>query len=143
MKHKVAELEGALLDAAVGMCEGDFDPHRPKAEFQMVLRDGRRVLAGPQGHATKVYEWSPSTDWAIGGPIIERERIVLVPSDAGEAPVVWSASVGVRPHYIDDSLPFDHRTIGTNDACATGETPLVAAMRAYVASKFGDEVELP
>lgn len=64
--------------------------------------------------------FTPSTDWLNGGPIIERERIWL--SDDNQE---WIASC--RPH-IDDAIH-------------SGPTPLIAAMRAYVASKFGDTVE--
>ena len=60
-----------------------------------------------------------STDWSQGGPIIERERIRLDPRG------VWVAG--------HDS---------SNDEYS-GPTPLIAAMRCYVASKLGDEVEVP
>lgn len=126
MRHRVAELEGADLDVAVGMCEGDFDPHRPTSERQMLLLDGRRVLAGPQGFATRQYEWCPSRDWSIAGPIIEREEINLsAPFDGGNGRYDdWGALI-------------------SGVASQIGPSPLIAAMRAYVASKFGDEVELP
>ncbi len=55
------------------------------------------------------------TDWLSAGPIIEREGIALIPS--------WTAE---RPGFSAD-----------------GETPLVAAMRCYVASKLGEDVEIP
>jgi hypothetical protein len=60
-----------------------------------------------------------STDWSQGGPIIERERINLEPFSNinGEQ---WSA-----------------------DGEWDSPTPLVAAMRCYVASKLGDDVEIP
>lgn len=65
---------------------------------------------------------TPSTDWAQGGPIIEREHIgtyhFVLPEDG------WAASVFDDPIYV-------------------GPTPLIAAMRCYVASKLGDEVEVP
>jgi hypothetical protein len=61
-----------------------------------------------------------SNDWSEGGPIIERERITI---DAGEHGRLWAARKGV------------YETVGP--------TPLVAAMRCYVVSKFGDQVELP
>jgi hypothetical protein len=61
-----------------------------------------------------------STDWSQGGPIIEREELSRL------------------------------RCYGTNEwECLTGEvvcegsTPLIAAMRCYVASKLGDEIEIP
>jgi hypothetical protein len=64
-------------------------------------------------------EYDPSTNWEHGGPIIERERINL-----------WNEG-----HDWEASLYGKH--------IVWGETPLVAAMRCYVASKLGDEVEIP
>jgi len=65
-----------------------------------------------------------STNWTQGGPIIERERLCPCPSSTvvGSA---WSATdlTGHITHF--------------------GPTPLEAAMRCYVASKFGDTVEIP
>lgn len=61
-----------------------------------------------------------SIDWEYGGPIIERERIELK-DDGGTD---WLAS------HNNESVEF-------------GPTPLVSAMRCYVASKLGDEVEIP
>ena len=63
---------------------------------------------------------SPSTDWSQGGPIIERERLDIYGYD-GEN---WCANDNLR-------------------ATQYGPTPLVAAMRCYVASRLGDEVEVP
>jgi hypothetical protein len=64
--------------------------------------------------------FQPSTDWEQGGAIIECERIEL--RDAGGDG--WAA---------DDNLR----------ATQYGATPLIAAMRCYVASKLGDEIEVP
>lgn len=70
-------------------------------------------------------EYCYSTDWAQAGPIIERERIWLQPEIGKEgAGNAWYC-VAMSPHE------------------AYGETPLIAAMRCYVASKLGDEVEIP
>lgn len=69
--------------------------------------------------------FEPSTDWSQGGPIIEREGICLYSMDA-VAP--WDARI-----YEADSEPWQ----------AVGDTPLIAAMRCYVASKLGDEVDVP
>jgi hypothetical protein len=63
-----------------------------------------------------------STDWVQGGPIIERERIALDTWDEG-----WLAT------RIEDPAISE----------AIGPTPLIAAMRCYVASRLGDEVEVP
>jgi hypothetical protein len=62
-----------------------------------------------------------STHWAQGGPIIEREKIEIFIRDEG-----WFA-------YSSFSTPEDF----------PGPTPLIAAMRCYVASKLGDEVDVP
>jgi hypothetical protein len=72
----------------------------------------------PEGEDRDYY----STDWAQGGPIIEQERISVASIDPH-----WQASM---PSTIYQ---------GEQD----GPTPLVAAMRCYVASKLGDEVEIP
>lgn len=60
-----------------------------------------------------------STDWAQAGPIIEREGIALH---------LWSSD-----QWIGDMGYWE----------AKGPTPIIAAMRCYVASKFGDIVDLP
>jgi len=142
MKHKTSELSGALLDAAVAKAYGIellFTSGKPRASV-LVLDGG--VLCRPDFNTS----YSPSTDWALGGPIIERERIVIVPSTGynDDGPVFWTASCcgpdGAYSHYIDEPLPFSPH--GQKDFSGEGETPLIAAMRAYVASKLGDEVEL-
>jgi hypothetical protein len=70
-------------------------------------------------HDEPPLEYSPSTDWAQGGPIIEWEMIDLKCLPTKQGGVIW-------------------RTV-----CADGPTPLIAAMRCYVASKLGDEIEIP
>jgi hypothetical protein len=61
-----------------------------------------------------------SGDWSKGGPIIEREKIRLDPRESE-----WQAQ-----NFYDFSE-------------SRGPTPLVAAMRCYVALKLGDEIEIP
>jgi hypothetical protein len=98
---KTSELTGAQLDWAVAKCEDiHLTPHRG-------------------GWAYAAY----STNWSQGGPIIEREKIELVPSVNGK---FWYA----------ESLDRKARV----ERCPT---PLIAAMRCYVASKLGDDVEIP
>lgn len=67
-----------------------------------------------------------STDWSQGGPIIERERINIRPNQADSR---FKAFVVIPPTGLA------HRQ--------DGPTPLIAAMRCYVASKLGNEVEVP
>lgn len=69
-------------------------------------------------------DFRPSTSWHHGGPIIERKRISVI-SDFHEIEEGWLAE-----SYEDNIQQF-------------GPTPLIAAMRCYVASKLGEEVEVP
>lgn len=128
MKHKVSELEGALLDAAVAMAEGlawriglrhpaDW-PKNQSVAYVSELRPG--VFETGQGLA-----FMPSGSWSAGGPIIERACISLDPESRSPAGLLWLASV------TDITVWYP------------GPTPLIAAMRAYVAAKIGEEVELP
>lgn len=61
-----------------------------------------------------------STDWSQGGPIIERERIAVQFGPQWTA--VHNRRLG-RPSY--------------------GPTPLIAAMRCFVTSRLGEELEIP
>ncbi len=71
--------------------------------------------------------YNPASDWSQGGPIIEREGISIVQQgDASE----WVASV-----YNYNEGDWHLHT--------TGPTPLIAAMRCYVASKLGDDINIP
>lgn len=63
--------------------------------------------------------YHPSENWELIGVIIEREKI-----DLQERGGVWQA-------------------VALDRFRATGSTPLIAAARCYVASKIGDEVEIP
>ena len=80
---------------------------------------GGAVIVGSNGLQVPAY----STDWSQGGPIIEREKI----GSLHEARGVWSAST----KWEDPAKVF------------YGKTKLIAAMRCYVASKLGEEVEIP
>lgn len=77
-------------------------------------------------------EWKPyikpSSDWAQGGPIIEREEIEL--TRGTEDSNGWTATIDL---YEGDVM---------RETC-TGPTPLIAAMRCYVASKLGSTVDVP
>ena len=69
------------------------------------------------------HERAYSTDWAHGGPIIEQEGISVWVFDD----VTWKAE-----------NPF----VGA-ECVYEGPTPLVAAMRCFVASRMGDTIEIP
>ncbi len=112
---KTSELTGAALDWAVAKCEG------VEVEY---LNDGitECLLQKPSG------QYAPSTDWAQGGAIIERERIAV----AYEPSLVY-----------DDSCRWKAFGSMSDNGHQYGTTPLIAAMRCFVASKLGEEVEVP
>jgi hypothetical protein len=94
---KTNELIGTALDWAVAKAIGEYKP-----------------TAVP----------SYSTNWAQGGPIIEREGITVS---------YGSPVTGLEWMACDrGSTNIQH-----------GPTYLIAAMRCYVASKLGDDVDIP
>ena len=103
---KVSELQGVPLDWAVAKCE------------KLVNEDGLDVGFIRDGVFT------PSTDWAQGGPIIER---------CGMDVVYRAGWVAYRP---------EARGVRSS-ATSKGPTPLIAAMRCYCCSKLGETVEVP
>lgn len=120
MKIKTAELTGAALDWVV--CILIYG--RENVELIENIRS--------EGYTFRVNNSrtvSPSTDWAQGGPIVDREDIT------------WS--MGMEPEHQDVTrwCAFSYRA-GSSKA-QFGPTKLIAAMRCYVASKLGDEVEIP
>ena len=119
---KTSELTGAALDWAVAKC-------MTGGEIFQSGRVAHAVVLHVVGGTTAPYfvkdsgvvrcAFEPSTNWAQGGPIIEREGLTLTHQENR-----WAAQT-------DDDL------------FAYGRKPLIAAMRCYVASKLGDEVEVP
>lgn len=157
MKVKTSELTGAALDYAVAMCEGTLGK-KPERCFDCAHFEERCGADGPLYYCSKAYwdlmeyGWntaiSPdygvwdncpinektsenySSSWEQGGPIIEREKINL--------------------HFCCDLRDINgkyiHASINTNlyhGYCKRHDTPLIAAMRCYVASKMGEEIEIP
>ena len=110
---RTSELTGAALDWAVAKCEGAYAPSVDTDT------DGTKRI----NYGGMYPEWS--TDWAQGGPIIEREGIWLQPEVGKEETASAWYAVSMDGHD------------------AYGPTPLIAAMRCYVASKLGDDVTLP
>lgn len=115
MKIKTSELTGAALDWAVSKAEG-VDPYILGTAFYSAWCDGR---------------FNFSSRWEQAGLIIEREKITLdYFGDGGhEHGGEWLGQTwDQNGNLVSEEM---------------GYTPLIAAMRCYVASRLGDEVEIP
>ena len=114
---KTSQLIGTALDWAVELAKGTS--WSDKGYFVFKNPDGttRAVSSRP--------EWCYSTDWSQGGPIIERYAI------------------GIRRIRTIETWHWEAGPILSSKLPSYGDTPLIAAMRCLVASKLGDEVEIP
>ncbi len=111
--RKVSDLSGVALDWAVAKCE----------EYRLDLVPDN--------------SYRPSNDWAQGGPIIERNHFTLRNTFDGGKPRIGTADAWkCQLDFKDGKLSF-------GAFCEYGPTPLIAAMRCYVAIKLGDEVDVP
>ena len=110
---KTNELTGPALDWAVAQCEfPDANTKDIEVWVQPLPCDD-----------LEDFKFQPSTDWAQGGPIIERERISTQTTED-----YWDADLTTESGAFIQSV---------------GDTPLIAAMRCYVASQLGDEIDVP
>jgi hypothetical protein len=113
---KTTELTGPALDWAVAICE-DLHTGFPGYWSNSVIEAVENETDNPFAY---------STDWSQGGLIIEREKIATTCRNLVGVSI-WKASISwLGPHTRYE-----------------GPTPLIAAMRCYVASKLGNEVEVP
>tara|TARA_R110000868_G_scaffold237549_1_gene492147 strand:+ start:406 stop:750 length:345 start_codon:yes stop_codon:yes gene_type:complete len=109
---KTDELTGAALDRAVAKAKG----------ITVFISKQGKLMTSNYGDFNPRHGapwWCPSTNWAQGGRIIEREGISV-------------RKINGKWFGVMDDGRFEE-----------GSTPLIAAMRCYVASKLGDEVEVP
>lgn len=120
MKIKTSELTGAALDWAVAKCEGHLDANRVVVDLEYCSGHDP-VRWEPQLSTYYSSAYAPSTEWKNGGPIIEREKLTV--EYTGD-PDTWCACIKADEEVF-------------------GPTPLIAAMRCYVASRLGDAVEVP
>jgi hypothetical protein len=118
---KTQDLTGAALDWAVATCEGYTDLHKIAGRWphepQLAMMPPRREYG-----EVELWQLGYATDWSLSGPIIEREMLHLgwVLCDGQTC---WTATA--------------------YQAEGEGPTPLIAAMRCYVQSRLGDEVDIP
>ena len=116
MKIKTTELQGKALNWAVAKCQGATDLWFDSVGTYWLKLNGKDIALS-SGWARS---YLPSTDPSQAYPIIEQERIAVIFGPE------WTA--------------VHHKRIGD---FYYGATLLVAAMRCYVASKLGDEVDVP
>jgi hypothetical protein len=146
MKMKTAELAGRALDWAVAKAEG-HDVAIAEGTGQVVIR--RQLV---------VDYFDPSTNWGWGGPIIEHQNVTVIRADdtyeVDEKGFTTSKRI---PQWFAETSRWVGHSLTTSyegeqmeptfmiaeQAGYYGPTPLVAAMRCYVASKFGAEVDVP
>lgn len=126
MKVKTSELTGISLDYAVALASGATVFQSGDICWFFTLHGNMYTLSNGWGGMS----YQPSDNWVIGGPIIEREEIGLrmnLPCSPGRR---WEG----RPSPL---------ARGAGGKYGYGPTALIAAMRCYVASKLGEEVEIP
>ena len=134
MKIKVSEASGPVLDWMVAKAEGRLgawiqDELRPGTSIKDIdFDDLRRLMVYVPGRRRDPYtEWKPSTNWSQGGPIIER----LIAEGFELKTATFSAKFQC------------YRITGDFITSGFGPTPLIAAMRCFVASELGDEMDVP
>jgi hypothetical protein len=131
MKIKSSELIDLALDWAVAKCKG----REPTLDMESHGRTWRGWWLSKGGE----YERMPSysTDGSQGVPILERELHKLFRNVGG----TFTAQIKRRVPYYSPTYDAD---IGIDETISrSGPTMLIAAMRCYVASKLGEEVEVP
>jgi len=116
MKIKVAEATGPVLDWMVAKAEG----HETTIDGYGCIIRRNNVID----------RFEPSTDWGWGGPIIEREEIGIRRNAPCSKGCEWQGSPSITAK-------------GAGGKWGYGPTPLIAAMRCFVASKLGEEVDVP
>ena len=132
MKVKTSELIDRALDWAVAKCEGLNPNTDPETRQEYVGYPGFAEHNG-FGHAIKNY----STNWTHGGPIIEKHGIGIKSETKDHS--TWSAQFA----YCRQVVRYPEAELVFSYCLQHGTSALVAAMRCYVYSKFGEFVNIP
>jgi hypothetical protein len=122
MKIKTSDLTGVALDWAVAKCEGVEHSMEVNRMGSLSFDAGLHPYIADLDKPGRYQIYNPSTNWCRGGPIIEREKICLEHAIT-EGNSRWAATAYLAEEY--------------------GPTPLIAAMRCYVATKLGDTISIP
>jgi len=119
-------IKGTLRPEVRVVEDGGYKRHPTHSEAPMVY-----------GRGIPRFEYS--SNWAQGGPIIEREITKVFRNVGG----TWSAmvlkDVSIPPEDRGTSLALTRRAQWNG----AGPTLLIAALRCYVMSKLGNEVDIP
>lgn len=126
-KIKVSEASGAALDWLVGTAQGY------ELSLYGVSPSIRARVPGLGVHAP----WAPSRYCNQADPIIDRELIATSPVLGG----TWNAYIANGTRWVPRNQSGVE--VYSWEFKQTGSTRLIAALRCYVASKLGDEVEVP
>ena len=162
MKYKISELDGPMLDAAAAAADG-YTPGKfgERNYYIETINDGRIVcLVEPHpgfdtyffgsefGADNSGWLFRPTIDWHCAGPIIVRELIGILPATKEiKADRAYLRRTGrhfmpQRDGWVAGYEPITHIEFDWGGGSEVGPTPLVAAMRVFVAAKFGAEVDL-
>lgn len=142
MKVLVSELTSRALDWAVAKCEGLPVAIDPLGHSDPYCQGAYIVLSNDHtpNRATHYLigrDYSPSTDWALGGPIIEREFIGIDTLAAGLSATTDGVNTGDTWVAMRDAVD------GGDMHRFSAPAALIAAMRCFVASRMGDEIDVP
>ena len=159
MKIKTADLTGPALRYCVAKCEGynvgvitaeeqweRFIEGSTPEELGKYAKEYAEIKAAFKDELCKIHKdgyksaydaraWNYDTDWAVAGPIVERENIGLEKHRL-DGPYQWAAC-DWHPVVVQGYTCLERSKY------VYGPTPLIAAMRCFVASRLGDEVDVP
>jgi len=121
-KVKVSDLSGRALDWAVAKAEFNCAPGFVKYDICGYWYAGE----GDGG----ISDWEPSENWFQCGPIIEKYGLDIINTSAFKDCDKWTS--------VSDWSGVEATELGVG-----GPTFLIAACRAIVTAKLGDELEVP
>lgn len=147
---KTAELVGSALEYSVAVALGAYGQETGSS----ALSDSKHWVI-PGFAPMRWDDWTPSVDWSQGGPLIASNQVYLEPphdvhrayldeksgriSGIWQTYESWHATVSARVRTLPPKIEGFPGLVGR----AEGETPLIAACRAIVASHFGETVRVP
>jgi hypothetical protein len=129
---QISNVSGVTLNWLVAKCEeyksiipghGYHDPRKAHIITQILVSNKRH----------EAYNFDPAGDWHNSGDIVIREAIGTVPVWQTASGTVGGGGEWIWKAFMNSPGRFEY----------LGPTPQVAAMRCYVASRMGPEVDIP